>query len=260
MAWEAATGWRSHALVQADTVRSLRDERQRLRSANTDLDRRNRALQSNLDEALDAVTRERLVAASMADELARFRNERVLLRGSSMTRREAVRKTTEQVGRRISVSASRNIASMPGEAVPYIGAVVIVAVTGLELWDLCETLKDLEALNLAFNPDDAPSQDRTTVCALEVVPTAQELMLTVKDAPKAAWNTTKSFVSDLPDLSEIQLPDIDYAGVWASTVDGTVNLGGSIKSGATSATDATLGAISGGWQNAKEAASGLFED
>jgi hypothetical protein len=335
--WEAATGLRSFVTIQAAAVRDLTDERHRLHAANTASDRRNKTLQSNLDEALDAVANERRVAQSMADDVVSLRsrnatlqanldealevvtNERrvaqsmaddvVSLRSRNATlqsnldealdavaneRRVAqsmaddvvslrsrnatlqsnldealevvanerriaqsiagdaaaqVSETTATMTRRLNFSAARNVGSMPAEAVPYIGAGVIVGITVLELYDLCETLKDLEALNLAFNPNDAPSEDRRTVCAM-VVPTADEIMESVANSPAAAWDTAKSFVTGLP--------EVDFETAWESTIDGTIDFGGRVRTGADNATDAAMDALSSGWENTLDAATGIF--
>ena len=230
--WEAATGLRSFVTIQAAAVRDLTDERHRLHAANTASDRRNKTLQSNLDEALEVVANERRIAQSIAGDVA-----------------EQVSETTATMTRRLNFSAARNVGSMPAEAVPYIGAGVIVGITVLELYDLCETLKDLEALNLAFNPNDAPSEDRRTVCAM-VVPTADEIMESVANSPAAAWDTAKSFVTGLP--------EVDFETAWDSTIDGTIDFGGRVRTGADNATDAAMDALSSGWENTLDAAAGIF--
>lgn len=265
--WEAATGLRSFVTIQAAAVRDLTDERHRLHAANTASDRRNKTLQSNLDEALDAVANERRVAQSMADDVVSLRsrnatlqanldealevvaNERRIAQSIAGDVAEQVSETTATMTRRLNFSAARNVGSMPAEAVPYIGAGVIVGITVLELYDLCETLKDLEALNLAFNPNDAPSEDRRTVCAM-VVPTADEIMESVANSPAAAWDTAKSFVTGLP--------EVDFETAWDSTIDGTIDFGGRVRTGADNATDAAMDALSSGWENTLDAAAGIF--
>jgi Skp family chaperone for outer membrane proteins len=197
--WEEATGLRSSVTTHAATVQELTNERQRLQKANADLDNRNTKLQSDLNEALDKVTNERRLAESKSKSVAK-----------------KVSETTNRMARRLSLSAGRNVVSMPAEAIPYIGADVIVGVTTMELYDLCETMKDLEVLNLAFNPDDVLSEDRKTVCALEI-PTKGEVMDAVANAPKASWTAAKIFVTDLP--------EVDFEATWASTIEGAVGLG-----------------------------------
>ena len=41
--------------------------------------------------------------------------------------------------------------SVPAEAVPYIGIPVIVAVTGLEIYDACSAMEDIKKINRVLN-------------------------------------------------------------------------------------------------------------
>ena len=49
----------------------------------------------------------------------------------------------------------------------------------MELYDLCETIKDMNELSLAFDPTLEPSENQATVCSMEV-PLPEEVWETVK--------------------------------------------------------------------------------
>ena len=58
-------------------------------------------------------------------------------------------------------------------------------------------MKDLHALDVAFNPSAANDADATVVCG-QRVPTKEEVIAELKQSPAKAWEAAKSF--DLPDL------------------------------------------------------------
>jgi hypothetical protein len=110
---------------------------------------------------------------------------------------KAVQETTERISRRVATATARSIGSIAAESIPYIGIGAIVGVTALELDDACKTMKDLHALDVAFNPSAANDADATEVCG-QRVPTKEEVIAELKQSPAKAWEAAKSF--DLPDL------------------------------------------------------------
>ena len=143
--------------------------------------------------------------------------------------REAVAETTDGISRRIARSAARDVASMPGEAIPFWGTAVIVGVTAAELLDLCNTLRDLHALKVAFSPDAEFGADETAVCAIKV-PTREELWRSTKAAPGDAWSAAREFVPTLEEIQAWELTDLDYGGIWGAAKSGTASYTGWITS------------------------------
>jgi hypothetical protein len=105
---------------------------------------------------------------------------------------------------------------MAAESLPAIGVTAIVGVTALELRDACEALKDVQELNLAFNPGSAPIEDASTVCSLEV-PSADELRASVKQYPGQAWEAARAYTATLPTIDKIE---IDWTGYFATVKAG----------------------------------------
>lgn len=61
---------------------------------------------------------------------------------------------TNRIVRRSGINATRNLASMPLESVPVVGALTIVSVTALEIYDACQTAVEMQDLRqLASLPD-----------------------------------------------------------------------------------------------------------
>ena len=111
----------------------------------------------------------------------------------------AVRNTTRRVSHRYAKATARSTSSIAAESIPYLGIGVIVGVTALELHDACETMKDLHALDVAFNPGAA--NDANEICG-QAVPTKGEIVQSLKESPSKAWNAAKESLPDLPSWRE----------------------------------------------------------
>lgn len=121
----------------------------------------------------------------------------VIYRGQKRAIKDAVSETSERIAKRTARAAARNIAAMPGEAIPIYGIAVVVGATAWEVTDACQMMGDMYDLDVAFNPDHAIS-DRE-VCGMRV-PTAGELWDKIKAAPGEVWRDMKQLLPDLPEL------------------------------------------------------------
>ncbi|MBO9436510.1 hypothetical protein J7394_20015 [Ruegeria sp. R13_0] len=139
-------------------------------------------------------------------------------KGKRTTAKAAVLATSASVTKRAAVAAGRSAGSVAGQSIPYVGTAVVVSVTALEIYDLCETIKDLNALSEAFDPTFQADENQNTVCSIEV-PSTSEVWTEVKEAPRNALDTAKSSMPTLEELNSIEIPDIDWAGnyAWAET-------------------------------------------
>lgn len=175
-----------------------------------------------------ALRRTRNEVLSLSDDLAAARLARrelqddlaaglVVFKGRKIALREAVGETADTVSSRAAKSATRETASMAGEALPYVGTAVIVGVTALEIKDLCETIRDMNSLKSAFNPDLQPSEEELTVCSM-AVPSRQELLNATLSAPGKAWEYSKAAIPTLEDIRGIELPSLsDVVKLWNAT-------------------------------------------
>ena len=158
----------------------------------------NRILKSRYDEILDGL---------------------VTFKGKAVPVTKAVSQTVMQIGRRSSRSAARSVASMPGEAIPWIGTAVIVGVTSLEIRDLCLTMKDMTELQRAFDPSFKTNEDDLEVCAIKVPP-KEEIIAAVKASPGKAWEAAKEATPSLEDIKDMKMPDVKG---WWETGEGAVS-------------------------------------
>ena len=76
-------------------------------------------------------------------------------------------------------------------------------------------MRDMHALEVAFNPDLANDPSVDEVCGLKV-PTKEEVWETVKASPGKAWDAAVQALGDLPDLPAVpsidwpSMPDVDW--------------------------------------------------
>ena len=124
------------------------------------------------------------------------KNTKVNFKGKKVTVAQAVGSTTSGVKRRVVKTAAKSVSAMAFEATPFIGAAAIVSVTAWELKDLCETAKDMDALNRALNPDETTNDGQTSVCTI-VVPTSEELQEKVSKRTAEFTNKFKTFFVEL---------------------------------------------------------------
>ena len=97
--------------------------------------------------------------------------------------KKLVSETSKRIQKRTAKSAFRSVVAVTGETIPYIGVGVIVAVTTLELYDACGTLKDLAVLNEQLELGEAVNTDK--VCGLKV-PSISDLIDNIDKSPKEA--------------------------------------------------------------------------
>lgn len=88
---------------------------------------------------------------------------------ASQAQAGARRSAAKSFGRRLSARttrvATRSLAAVPAEAVPYLGAAVIVGTVTYELYAACETLGDLSTLYLDLGiEEEIPKDALTFVC------------------------------------------------------------------------------------------------
>lgn len=80
-------------------------------------------------------------------------------------RKAATRRFGTRLANRTKRVAVKSIASIPAEAMPFLGVAVLIAATGYELYAACETMRDLDELYMALGMlEDASGDALRTVC------------------------------------------------------------------------------------------------
>lgn len=199
------SGIRSIAVRQADEIADLnsqliveRQTRRELRSEIADMSAdlaMSRAMQRDLRGQVTDMSEQIAVAA-----IARRQSQ------------ELVSSTIGRVGNRMQRGAGRAIASMPGKALPYVGASIVVAATAVEVADMCATMIDMVELQKLFDPDFIDNQEKLTVCGLDV-PDRKAIVTAIKEAPEDAWNAALEAFPNRTEIQNMEFPDIDWTGI-----------------------------------------------
>ena len=140
-------------------------------------------------------------------------------KGKKVAIKTAVEETADTIGKRAVKTAKREVASMPAEAIPYLGTAVIASVTALELYDLCATVKDMNELKRAFNPNLQDNTEEVEVCSIKVPP-KEEILEKAKNSPRKAWEAANDVVPSWSELKELELPTMDWTELWSSSKAG----------------------------------------
>jgi hypothetical protein len=87
--------------------------------------------------------------ASLEDE--RMRSKQTVLeldeiKGKTVKHSKSAKQVADSVKRRLASGISRNTAAIPAESVPYIGIGVTLSMTALDIYDACETMKEINGL------------------------------------------------------------------------------------------------------------------
>lgn len=152
---------RKAAVSNTESLRGeLDDERRRAAQRGRTLrasEARVRQLRTDLDGA-------RGQAARLGDELTEVTRKLDRLRDGMQ-----IDRLTARIIQRSGVNALRNLASMPLESLPLVGALTIASVTALEIRDACQTAVELEELRRLANLPPADASKIREAC--ETIPT-----------------------------------------------------------------------------------------
>ena len=123
----------------------------------------NAALSGVISTAFGVVT----VTEVLQSRIARERLE-------AKSRKAAVRRFGTRLTARTKRVAAASVASIPAEMVPVVGAGILIAGTAYELYEACESMKDLDELYAGLDlEDDVPEEVWASVCEVDLLPSIQ---------------------------------------------------------------------------------------
>ncbi|AUJ63891.1 hypothetical protein B9057_06005 [Aestuarium zhoushanense] len=225
-ALSALSGVRSVIVRQADEIADLnsqliveRQTRRELRSEISEMTaelatervataRLRRELASNTADLATS----RVIQRELRDQVVSMSEQIAATAIARRQTREMISATVGRVGTRMQRGAGRSIASMPGQALPYVGATIVVAATAVEVADMCATMVDMVELQKLFDPDFVENEDQLTVCGLDV-PDRQEIITAIKEAPEEVWNAAVEAFPNREDIQNMEFPDVDWSGM-----------------------------------------------
>lgn len=115
----------------------------------------------------------------------------LMLNGKKMTERAVVSAMTRAMKTRGATWAANTLGAAVGQAVPYYGAAVVVGATAYDLQNMCEMMRDADALETAFNPGAKADGHADKVCGMRP-PTMEEVLQAIKHSPTVVWDAVKA--------------------------------------------------------------------
>ena len=106
---------------------------------------------------------------------ATLRSTNLLLQNKFVTGATSVKTFSKKLIERKVKATTRNASSVLGEAVPWAGIAIMVSVTTWDIYDYCQTMKDVNELGKAFGQ---PATDEGSVCGVRV-PSYDEIIKSV---------------------------------------------------------------------------------
>ena len=123
-------------------------------------------------------------------------------------------------------SVSRSVATAPGKALPYAGALVVAGLTVWEIRDLCATVGDMDEIQEAAGLPADEAESEPAFCSVRL-PSREQLLSQFEDSARKAWENRKKYVPDLPTWEDIPP---SWRDDWSNTVPGILRgLGEDLK-------------------------------
>ena len=114
------------------------------------------------------------------------------------------KKVGKSVKQRLARGVARNVTALPAEAIPYIGIGVAISVTALDIYDACETMKEMNSLLLLLGQ----GEEQSDFCGVKLPSTTEVLAKMNTDWKKSMEQIAKeaaSIPSSIP-KPEVRLP------------------------------------------------------
>jgi hypothetical protein len=117
--------------------------------------------------------------ATLLGDLAALRQQHATLSQKHTSNRNVAYNVSKRIATRSAINAGKNLAALPETSIPWVGIPFNIAMTTWDVKDACDTLKDLNEMNMEFEFNLAKA-DETKVCGMHV-PTATEIKDRVKN-------------------------------------------------------------------------------
>lgn len=170
-----------------------------------------------VEQAFDIHTpkaKQRKALAALKKENADLRSANRKLRGRLGNVRQVAKSAAKRSGTRLLTSATRKVATLPGQALPYLGTVIAVAVTAAEIKALCDTMRDFDEIQKSVGVSEAEAEGEMSVCSVRV-PSGERVVAQMMVSGRRAWDDSEKYIPDLPSWEEIQSKGRNYwPDIW----------------------------------------------
>ena len=149
------------------------------------------------------------VIIGLGIELATSVKEATDLKNRLDANKKAVSRITEGIAKRTIRGVSRSLAAIPADFIPIVGDTIAHGVTAWELYDACQTMKDMDEIIRSMGINDTVEEDKA--CGVEI-PSREDIVKAIKSSPGKVLASVREFGVDIPedaleDISEDALED-----------------------------------------------------
>ena len=116
-------------------------------------------------------------------------------------RAKSTKEIASNVQKRLAKGVARNMAALPAEAVPYLGVGVTLAVTSIDIYDACTTMKEINGLLVMLGQ----GEENADFCG-EKVPTLAEALKSAKTGWKTSVDNVLNEAREAPGAMQQALP------------------------------------------------------
>jgi hypothetical protein len=191
---------RTEEKVKAKTA-SLAEENKNLTKGNQKLQVEAEELKNNnrkMQADADVLESKNQKLHAEADEL-KGKNQVLSAKNSAHVQEAAknaskAKKLASTVSTRLARGVTRNIAAIPAEAVPYLGVSVTIGTTALDVYDACETVKEMNELLRMLG---MPEENTGKVCGV-AVPTKEQVFASLYRTWESSARDVTQAMTNLP--------------------------------------------------------------
>lgn len=171
-------------------------------------------MQKSLTASVEAAGKAERMAVAKAAEQAKSKARKAS---------QLVANSVRSAAKKITKSTVANVGALFGEAIPYVGAGVVVATTAYEVKTACEMMTDLRDIEDAIVElggvlTETSTADRDIVCGIDM-PTQEEIVASITAAPNKALEGAMNALPKVywkegwQDLKS-QVPDLQIKDSW----------------------------------------------
>ena len=142
-------------------------------------------------------------------KLATSVEKAINLKNRLSANKKAVSRSTKNITKRTIRGVSRSLAAIPADFIPFVGNAVTLGVTSWEIYDACETMKDMDEIIRSMGINDTVEKDKA--CKIKM-PSKEDIVKAIKSSPGKVLASVSEFGVDIPedaleDISEDALED-----------------------------------------------------
>lgn len=121
--------------------------------------------------------------------------------------RNAVNKHSQSVSTRLLRSSKRQVVTAPGKSIPFYGVAFIAGLTALDVYEACETIREINELNVAIGTQ--PEIESTNkICGLKA-PNYEQLSTQINSNWQAAYSVAAEAANRAGKPFAVKPPNID---------------------------------------------------